>query len=188
MTPLPSPTAPLKGVVGIDIAKDSFVACVGHATLSQQLHFGKETTFANSASGFVALLSWVVKQHLSGSPLWFVVEATGVYYEELAYFLADNQQLLSVLLPNKVKHFARSTELKSQTDQLDARLLCRLGLPPGSAAWVWNGPCQPGSRQPPPCANCAPWPANGKCWCSRAPNSRPVPTPTSIAINPIAGR
>jgi transposase len=28
----------------------------------------------------------------------------------------DNQQLLSILLPNKVKHSARSTELKSETD------------------------------------------------------------------------
>jgi transposase len=130
--------------VGIDIAKDSFVACVGHATLSQQLHFGKETTFANSASGFAALLSWVAKQHVSGSPLWFVVEATGVYYEELAYFLADNQQLLSVLLPNKVKHFARSTELKSKTDQLDARLLCRLGLERALPAWQ---PPTPALRQ-----------------------------------------
>ena len=120
--------APLKCVVGIDIVKDSFVACFGQSSLSQQLHFGKETTFDNTASGFAALFSWVAKQYVSGSPLWFVVEATGVYYEELAYFLADNKQLLGVLLPNKVKHFARSTELKRKTDQLDACLLCRLGL------------------------------------------------------------
>ena len=135
MAPLPSLTALLKGVVGIDIAKDSFVACFGQSSLSQQLHFGKEKTFDNTASGFAALLSWVIKQYVSGCPLWFVVEATGVYYEELAYFLADNQQLLSVLLPNKVKHFARSTELKSKTDQLDARLLCRLGLERALPAW-----------------------------------------------------
>ena len=64
-----------------------------------------------------------------------MVEATGVYYEELAYFLADNQQLLRVLLPNKVKNFARSTELKSKTDQLDARLLCRFGLERVLPAW-----------------------------------------------------
>ncbi|MGI4735163.1 MAG: hypothetical protein ACRYG7_08295 [Janthinobacterium lividum] len=78
MAPLPSPTAPLKGVVGIDIAKDSFVACFGYSTLDQQLHFGKETTFANTVSGFAALLSWVTKQHTTGSALWFIVEATGV--------------------------------------------------------------------------------------------------------------
>ena len=69
-----------------------------------------------------------------------MVEAAGVYYEELAYFLADNQQLLSVLLPNKVKHFARSTELKSKTDQLDARLLCRFGLERVLPAWQLPSP------------------------------------------------
>ena len=67
-----------------------------------------------------------------------------VYYEELAYFLADNQQLLRVLLPNKAKHFARSTEQKSKTDQLDARLLCRLGLERALPAWQ---PPTPALRQ-----------------------------------------
>jgi transposase len=68
-------------------------------------------------------------------PLWFVVEATGVYYEELAYYLSAQQQALSVLLPHKVKHVARSTEQKSKTDALDARLLCRLGLERQLPAW-----------------------------------------------------
>ncbi|MGI4872320.1 MAG: IS110 family transposase [Janthinobacterium lividum] len=128
-------STPLKYVVGIDIAKSSFVACLGRLDLQQQLTFGKETTFENTPTGFAALLNWVAQQQGAAAPLWFVVEATGVYYEELAYFLADNQQLLSVLLPNKVKHFARSTELKSKTDQLDARLLARLGLERSLPAW-----------------------------------------------------
>ena len=72
------------------------------------------------------------------------MEATGVYYEELACFLADNQLLMSVLLPNKVKYFARSTERKSKTDQLDARLLCRQGLE--RALLVWQPPT-PALRQ-----------------------------------------
>jgi transposase len=136
--------APLKYVVGIDIAKDSFVACVGQLEGSQHLRFGKEATFANSLAGFEALLTWVARQQPLLVPRWFVVEATGVYYEALAYFLADKQQLLSVLLPNKVKHFARSTELKSKTDQLDARLLCRLGLERVLPAWQ---PPTPALRQ-----------------------------------------
>ncbi|MBO3273266.1 IS110 family transposase [Hymenobacter defluvii] len=126
---------PLKYVVGIDIAKSSFVACFGQADSHQQLLFGKETAFENTLGGFASLLSWVARQQAVAVPLWFVVEATGVYYEELAYLLADQQPLLSVLLPNKVKHFARSTELKSKTDQLDARLLCRLGLERALPAW-----------------------------------------------------
>ena len=39
------------------------------------------------------------------------------------------------MLPNKVKHFAQSTEQKSKTDQLDARLLGRLGLERALPAW-----------------------------------------------------
>ena len=135
---------PLKYVVGIDIAKSSFVACFGQVDGHQQVLFGKETTFENTLGGFASLLSWVARQQTAAVPLWFVVEATGVYYEELAYFLADQQQLLSVLLPNKVKHFARSTELKSKTDQLDARLLCRLGLERALPAWQ---PPTPALRQ-----------------------------------------
>jgi transposase len=51
---------------------------------------------------------------------------------------------MSLLLPNKVKHFARSTELKNKTDQLDARLLCRLGL--GRILPAWQPPT-PALRQ-----------------------------------------
>lgn len=139
-----SPAAPLKYVVGIDIAKDTFVACFGRIDAGQRLDFRKEVTFANSAGGFADLLAWTSQQHTTSVPLWFVVEATGVYYEDLAYFLADKAQALSVLLPNKVKHFAQSTEQKSKTDQLDARLLCRLGLERALPTWQ---PPTPALRQ-----------------------------------------
>ena len=73
------PVAPLKYVVGIDIAKDTFVACFGRIDPSQSLSFGKEITFANTAVGFAALLVWTAKQQVVAAPQWFVVEATGVY-------------------------------------------------------------------------------------------------------------
>lgn len=132
--PVP-PTAPLKYVVGIDIAKDTFVACCGRLDAAHCLHLGADKTFDNTPTGFAALLAWAQPQQPLAAPRWFVVEATGVYYEALAYFLADKQQTLSVLLPNKVKHFALSTAQKSKTDQLDARLLCRLGLERALPAW-----------------------------------------------------
>ena len=135
MPAIKCPIIPLKYVGGIAIAKDSFVTCLGYLEISQQLHFGKEATFDNTARGFADLFRWVAKHQAADSPRWFVVEAAGVYQEEPAYFLADNQQLLSVLLPNKAKYFARSTELKSKTNQLDARLLHRLGLERILSAW-----------------------------------------------------
>ena len=156
MSVIPSPTAPLKYVVGIDIAKDTFVACFGRIDVQQQLRFGKEAIFDNTLAGFTDLLAWTSKQQTTIAPLWFVVEATGVYYEALAYFLADNQQALSVLLPNKVKHFAQSTEQKSK------RARPTSSMPACSAAWAWSGHCPPGSHPRPPCASCGPWPANAK--------------------------
>lgn len=137
-----SPTALLKYVVGIDIAKDTFVACFGRIEVNQHLRFGKEATFDNTPTGFAALLVWTAKQQTTAAPLWFVVEAIGVYYEDLAYFLSDNGHALSVLLPNKVKHFAQSTELKSKTDQFDARL---------AAAYAGAAPAAgPGAGAPKP--------------------------------------
>jgi transposase len=133
-------STPLKYVVGIDIAKSSFVACLGQVASNQQLLFGNVTTFEDMPSGFTSLLNWVARQQIAAIPLWFVVEATGVYYEELTYFLAVQQQLFSVLLPNKVKHFVRSTELKSKTDQLDARLRCRWGLERALPTWQPSTP------------------------------------------------
>jgi transposase len=79
-------STPLKYVVGIDIAKSYFVACLGQVDGNQQLLFGKATTFENMPSRFTSLLSWVARQQIVAVPLWFVVEATGVYYEELTYF------------------------------------------------------------------------------------------------------
>ncbi|MGI4738436.1 MAG: hypothetical protein ACRYG7_24980 [Janthinobacterium lividum] len=77
--------SPLKYVVGIDIAKDTLVACFGRLEATQQLRFGKQTAFPYTAAGFVDLLSWTTHQHVTSAPRWFIVEATGMYYEKLAY-------------------------------------------------------------------------------------------------------
>lgn len=132
-------------MVGIDIAKATFAACLGSIDTTQRLRLGKVVEFANDAAGFEALQEWVAATQAEAErPLWYVVEATGVYYEELAYYLSARQQALRVLLPNKVKHFAGSTEQKSKTDALDARLLCRLGLERQLPAWQ---PLTPAMRQ-----------------------------------------
>ena len=149
----PSTTAPLKYVVGIDIAKDILMACSGCIEVTQHLRFGKPASFSNTAVGFADLLAWTTRQQGVTAPLWFVVEATGVYYEELAYFLADKTQSLSVLLPNKVKHFAKARSRKVSPTS---------SMPACSAAWGWSG-CSPlGCPPPQPYVSCGPWPASAK--------------------------
>ena len=49
-------------------------------------------------------------------------------YRGLAYFLDDNDQYVSVVLPNKTKAFVQSYNIKTKNDNVDAKLLARMGL------------------------------------------------------------
>jgi transposase len=60
--------APLKFVVGIRIAKDSFVTCFGRIDASQRQSFRKDVTFANLAACFTDLLAWTGKQLTAAVP------------------------------------------------------------------------------------------------------------------------
>jgi transposase len=126
----------IKQVVGIDIAKDSLSIRFGTISDQQEERFLGSATFPNEKRGFHKLLSWARKQIVSPeAPLWFVMEATGAYYEHLAYFLSEHDQQLTVLLPNKVKHFIKTLEGKSKTDRLDARSICQFGLERPLSLW-----------------------------------------------------
>ena len=89
----------------------------------------------NSTRGFNQLLKWARRQTNVNPPVAFVMEATGIYYESLAYHLHTLGQRVSVLLPNKVKHFGKSLNLKCKTDRVDARLSAQLGTERQLPAW-----------------------------------------------------
>jgi transposase len=56
------------------------------------------------------------------------MEATGVYYESLAYFLRDEKKTVHVVLPNYAKKYGQSLGVESKTDKIDARTLAQMGL------------------------------------------------------------
>lgn len=118
----------LKQIVGLDVSKDTLAPCFGSITVDQKTSFVKHATFKNNLKGFEDLLFWVNELKVSDTPVEFVMEATGVYYESLAYYLAEKEFLIHVLLPNKTKHFAKSLDIKSKTDQIDAKMLAQIGL------------------------------------------------------------
>lgn len=119
----------IKQVIGIDVSKDTFHACRGSINEKQQVELLQQRSFSNNAKGFKDLLLWAKS---NGD---FVMEATGVYYEELAYFLTGKKRALSVLLPNKTKYFAKSLDIKTKTDKVDAAMLCRIGLERNLPLW-----------------------------------------------------
>ncbi|MBA3286198.1 MAG: IS110 family transposase [Nitrosopumilus sp.] len=134
----------IKKVIGVDVSKDSFTVRFG--TLDQELNqtISKPFKFTNNLKGFKQLLKTIGEVHYFNSqdisskniPVWFVMEATGVYYENLAYFLAENKFSLSVVLPNKVKNFAKTLDNKSKTDDIDAANQTQYGLEKKLKPWL----------------------------------------------------
>jgi transposase len=126
----------IKHVVGVDIAKETLSVRFGIIADNQEKRFLASATFPNEKRGFRKLLTWVNKQLVvREKPVWFVMEATGVYYEHLAHFLVEHHALASVLLPNKLKHFAKTLDTKSKTDRLDAQSICQFGLERTLTPW-----------------------------------------------------
>ncbi len=133
----------IKKVIGVDISKDSFTIRFGTLDIEMKQYITKPFTFKNNLAGFNQLLKTISKVHYFNSedlsskdiPVWFVMEATGVYYENLAYFLIKNKFSLSVVLANKVKNFSKTLENKSKTDDIDAAIQTQFGLEKTLKAW-----------------------------------------------------
>lgn len=116
-----------KQCVGIDVSKDYLDCCIGCIDSDQNHKLQKSKRFSNNEIGFKSLLNWVSDLQVIDH-LIYVMEATGVYYENLIYYLTENDCKASVLLPNMVKHYVKSLNVKTKTDKVDAEVLCRLGL------------------------------------------------------------
>ena len=117
-----------KQCVGIDISKADFTVCVCSLAHDQTTLFSEVQTFDNHKTGFNQLVRWVNKQLVKGTPMVYLMEATGVYYESLAYHLHHIKKTVHVVLPNKAKHYLRSLNIKTKTDRTDAKALAQFGV------------------------------------------------------------
>ena len=125
----------IKQSVGIDISKETFTACVCQRDLSGEEHLSEVVDFKNLKTGFNQLVRWSRKITDPSLEVIFIMEATGVYYESLAHHLFKLHLPVSVLLPNKVTHFAKSLNVKTKTDLVDARIIARLGAERKLSLW-----------------------------------------------------
>ena len=125
----------IKQVSGIDISMDSFVCRVGIITTDQHTEISNHKVFTNNLTGFRQFYKFAQSQQIDGVTQYFLMEATGVYYEALAYFLKSQGAHVIVVLPNKAKHFAKTLTIKSKTDPIDAHMLTQMGLEKRLSAW-----------------------------------------------------
>jgi transposase len=118
----------LKQVVGIDVAQKELVVSVGRLLEDLSIEIFATKAFANGKKGHVAFLDWVKKVFDSTVTIQFVMEATGVYHESLAYFLVDNSCNVMVVFPNKISNYFRTLQVKTINDYTAAEAITRFGL------------------------------------------------------------
>ena len=120
-------------VLGLDISKLKFNVCLINTT-------GKlrHKLFPNTSSGFEQLRDWLSQQGVEH--LHACLEATGTYGEQLALFLHEAGQRVSVINPAAVKAFAQSRLSRTKTDRVDAELIARFCLAQAPPEWTPPSP------------------------------------------------
>lgn len=118
----------VKQIVGIDVAQKELVVCLGRMTDEWSPELFAFKSFANNVKGFNALENWVKKLANPDVSVRFVMEATGVYHESLAYYLFGQGYAISVVLPNKISNYFRTLEVKTITDQTASQAITLFGL------------------------------------------------------------
>jgi transposase len=131
----------IKQSVSADIAKDKFDACFRVLTEGHQVVIKATHKFANSAVGVADFSKWISKWEDPAVELVVIMEATGVYYEALAWAMHQQGRRVNVVLANRAKKYFQSLGYKSKNDRLDAKALAHMGAERNLEAW------QPLSKQ-----------------------------------------
>jgi transposase len=94
--------------------------------------------FPNTQKGFEQLTNWLENRH--ADDLRVCMEATGIYWEALAFYLHERSRFVSVVNPARIKAFAQSELLRTKTDEVDAALIARFCKSQAPDPWVPPAP------------------------------------------------
>ena len=125
-------------MIGIDVSKAK-LDCLWLKDLNTLKV--KTKVLANTADGHKALIDWVQKN--TGACLSdcsFIMEATGIYHEALAYALHESGANVYVVNPARVRDFAKSLGTRGKTDKKDSMILARFGAVNTLQSWQPEAP------------------------------------------------
>lgn len=125
----------LRYCVGLDVSKDSLQVCLSVIDQAGRVTVKATTKVVNTPKGFTSLADWVGRHRKLDLPLIYLMESTGVYHESVAWYLHQQDQTVSILLPNKAKYYLKSLGYKSKNDKIDAQGLSRMGLEQQLTVW-----------------------------------------------------
>ncbi|THC38041.1 IS110 family transposase [Massilia sp. Mn16-1_5] len=115
--------------LGVDVAKAK-LDCMLLDSSSGKL---KSKSIANTPTGFVQLLEWLVKNKAAKPHV--VMEPTGMYHESAALALTDAGLIVSLVNPAQLRSFAQGLGVKTKTDKADSVVLARYGATQNPAPW-----------------------------------------------------
>lgn len=130
----------IKIVYGIDMSEEKFEGAQGNFYDDMEREANNNQEFSNDEKGFRKYLKYTEQHHHKVDAegiieTWYVVEATGIYHENLIYFLASQGKNVHVALPNKVKYFRNTLKTKGKNDKLDAKAVTLYGLEKQLEKW-----------------------------------------------------
>ncbi len=102
---------------GIDVFHTTLDVCYQN-NLGELFHLH----VGNNNKGFSTIL-----EH-TGTDYHFVMEATGVYYIRLAFYLHEQQCKLSVVNALSIKRYIQMHLERNKTDKKDAAWICRYAI------------------------------------------------------------
>lgn len=112
--------------VGIDISKNSFDVAI---PLKEKDGY-KHLKFKNNAEGFDNLSKVLAPES------YCIMEASGVYYLQLASYLHSKNMVVSVVNPLTIKRFSQMRLMRAKTDKKDAAIIAEYGKVENPIQWL----------------------------------------------------
>ena len=119
--------------IGLDIACDDFVASIYESPEKKVI---TKEAIENNPDGFSMLVSWLKEQGIDSSNSVICVEATGVYSEAVAHYLATYDFKVSVEPPLKVKR--AFDPIGHKTDPVDSRQIAEYAYRYSDELRLWQ--------------------------------------------------
>jgi transposase len=124
--------ATIKYHLGIDVSKKDFHVAL--LRLSDR-EITVSTSFENTVTGHRKLIQWLGKHTEVSLPVHACMEATGSYGDQLAIFLHNQLNKVSVVNPCAIKNYAAMKLRRNKSDKADARLIAQYSADRQPEAW-----------------------------------------------------
>lgn len=120
-------------VIGIDVSKNKLDCLWLKDPVALKV---KTRVFHNTDKDYEALLAWAQKNTTEApASIHFVMEATGIYHEALAYRLHEAGAKVSVVNPAQLRDYAKCLGTRTKTDKKDSLVIARYGASQRPRLW-----------------------------------------------------